>query len=135
MVALAFGTISFLVHLLLTDCSTIIAYTRTGIDSTISTPTSMPHGVLTILFLALGIYLSQTLDRATLLSNSFFSVFVVGLALFLVQKRWIGFGGGLVVTLYISALFETFLETAVENGSLSLALGFFWHCLLILASR
>lgn len=130
---LAFGTLFFLLHLLFSDAGTLIAYVSTGLSpSLLPAPIAMPHGLLTLLALSFGLYLSQTLSRKFLLGTEWYAFALASLAIFVLGKNWTGYLAGLGLGIWTFSVFPSFLSGMNGGGRWAIAMG--WYVLLVLGS-
>lgn len=127
--AFGFGGLMFALHTLLSDSSTIITWVWDGYP--IRGPLPVPHGAVTIACMSVGIYLGVTKQVNTwpafLASN-------VGALLMYTCTGWVGYIGGMVLTVYLLAITPTILESAGRhNPGISFGLGSMVLMILYLA--
>ncbi|KAK3631620.1 Protein cwh43 [Elasticomyces elasticus] len=94
---LGFGALCFIFHSLLSDSSTMIAWSWTGYP--ISGPMPVPHGMMTFAAMGLGV-LSGLYVPGIYRTWSAFGVASVAAMVLTYSENWTGFYGGLVLTIY-----------------------------------
>lgn len=125
------GGLMFALHTLLSDSSTIITWVWEGYP--VRGPQPVPHGAITIACMALGIYLGVT-QSAHVKKWQFFAAANVGALFMYAFSGWLGYIGGMVLTVYLLSITPTFLESAGRhNPGLSFGFGFFVLVILYLA--
>ncbi|EFQ97553.1 calcofluor white hypersensitive protein [Nannizzia gypsea CBS 118893] len=128
--ALGFGGLTFAMHSLLSDSSTMILWVWEGFP--IRGPIAVPHGSLTLLAMAVGVYLGVTYPR---LAGSWtaFGLGSVGAALLTGNSHWVGFYGGLILAVYIMAVAPILISSGVKHSPATVfGLGFFIYNLMVL---
>lgn len=121
----------FALHTLLSDSSTIITWVWEGYP--VRGPQPVPHGAVTIAAMTLGIYLGVTKRQITG-SWSAFYISNVGAAVMYACDGWVGYIGGLVLTVYLLAVTPVILESAGRhNPGLSFGVGFLTLVFIYLA--
>lgn len=128
--AFGFAGLMFALHTLLCDSSTIITWVWEGYP--IRGPQPVPHGFVTIAAMLLGIYLGVTKRQVTGNWAAFF-ISNVGAFVLYASDGWVGYIGGLVLTVYLLSITPVILESAGRhNPGISFGLGFFFLVLLYL---
>lgn len=132
-VAAGFGVagLMFALHTLLCDSSTIITWVWEGYP--VRGPQPVPHGAVTIAAMTLGIYLGVAKRQVT--GNwSAFLVSNIGAAVLYSCEGWVGYIGGLILTVYLLSITPVILESAGRhNPGVSFGVGFFALVLIYLA--
>ncbi|KAM5498556.1 Protein cwh43 [Microsporum canis] len=130
--AFGFGGLAFAMHSLLSDSSTMILWVWEGFP--IRGPIAVPHGSLTLLAMAVGVFLGVTYPR---LAGSWtaFGLGSVGAALLTGNSHWLGFYGGLMLAIYIMAVAPVLIGSAVKHSPATVfGLGFFVYNFMVLFS-
>ncbi|KAM0752819.1 hypothetical protein T439DRAFT_323432 [Meredithblackwellia eburnea MCA 4105] len=129
--AYAFGALFFLIHFLYSDAGTIIAWAHTGYPLG---PTAMPHGVLTILAISLGLIIPLTPLSSVFTSPAFFAVPLSSAYILYSTKRWTAFLSGLVLVTSSLSLLPPFMYSASLLGPGVFFRAFLTYNILVLAS-
>lgn len=131
--AYGFGAVLFLLHFLYTDAGTIIAWSQKGYP--LSAPTAMPHGVLTIVALAVGLLLPLQPSLTPLILSPTLLPVVYSFAYFLLQKKgWVGFTAGALLGTYTLAIFPSLLRATAQLGPAGFFRSFATYNIFVLAS-
>lgn len=126
-----FGGLMFALHTLLSDTSTIITWVWEGYP--VRGPQPVPHGAVTIACMGLGIYLGVT-KQETVGKWPAFIASNIGAILMYTCSGWVGYIGGMILTVYLLACTPILLESAGRhNPGVSFGIGFFVLVLLYLA--
>lgn len=126
------GGVLFGMHFLLSDSSTIILWVWEG--HPVRGPLAVPHGSVTLLVMGLGLLFGLFYPRIVR-TWTFFGLGSIGAALLTTRSHWIGYYGGLMLTLYILAITPTLFTSAVRYGPAStFGFGFFAYNLMVLFS-
>ncbi|EGE01893.1 calcofluor white hypersensitive protein [Trichophyton equinum CBS 127.97] len=128
--ALGFGGLTFAMHSLLSDSSTMILWVWEGFP--VRGPIAVPHGSLTLLAMAAGVYLGVTYPR---LAGSWtaFGLGSVGAALLTGNSHWLGFYGGLMLAVYVMAVAPVLISSGVKHSPATVfGLGFFVYNFMVL---
>lgn len=128
--ALGFGGLIFAMHSLLSDSSTMILWVWEGFP--VRGPIAVPHGSLTLLAMAAGVYLGVTYPR---LAGSWtaFGLGSVGAALLTGNSHWLGFYGGLMLAVYVMAVAPILISSGVKHSPATVfGLGFFVYNFMVL---
>lgn len=129
--AFGFAGLMFALHTLLSDSSTIMTWVWNGYP--IRGPQAVPHGALTIAAMTLGIYIGVTKRQVT---GNWSAYFVGNIGAFVLYScdGWVGYIGGMVLTVYLLSITPVILESAGRhNPGISFGLGFFFLVLIYLA--
>lgn len=132
-IAAAFGLagLMFALHTLLCDSGTIITWVWEGYP--VRGPEPVPHGIVTIAAMTFGIYLGVTKRHVTGNWSTFF-ISNMGAAVLYSCDGWVGYIGGLILTVYLMSITPVILESAGRhNPGVTFGLGFFILILLYLA--
>ena len=138
--ALGVAGLLFGMHSLLSDSSTMILWVWEGYP--IRGPMAVPHGCVTILVMALGLYAGvvdqtpiaylQTIFDAP---NSFVYITgVVGAFVLTSYSNWLGYIGGLCLTFHLMRVAPVLLSSAAQHHpAQTFGLAFFVYNILVLA--
>ena len=129
---LGLGGLTFSMHYLLSDSSTMVLWVWEG--HPVKGPIAATGGVLTFLFMAFGVahYIVLQEDRAT--GPVSFAIFAVGAFLLTAYRSWLGFFGATMVAIEGVSLAPGILGGAVRSGPSSFGIGFLFYAFLVLAS-
>ncbi|KAK4048885.1 Protein cwh43 [Microbotryomycetes sp. JL201] len=126
-----FGSLLFLVQFLYSDSGTTIAWSWQG--HPVRGPTAMPHGILTILAMALGIVAS--FHPSIWRQPTFFLAACAGCYLLHFFKGWTSFAGACVLAFTSFASFPAFVAgVARHNPGISFGIAYVVYACLLLAS-
>lgn len=127
----ALGALVFLLETLLSDSGFLQTWTWDGYP--VRGPLPMPHGIITIFGMAVGIYIGVT--RSSCATKVLpMAVATSACAVFLVSKHWLGYIGGLLVGTYLCAITPSIFEAAARHHpSKSFGTGSLVYVLLVLA--
>ncbi|CDK26432.1 unnamed protein product [Kuraishia capsulata CBS 1993] len=129
--SLGFAGLLFSLLAMLTDSSTIILWVWSGYP--VTGPIPVPHGVLTMLAMAVGTFIGLLKPRLVA-GWKFFSFGAVGAIVLYEFHGWTGYAGGWCYALWLSAISPViFGNSARFNPGLVFGLGFFWFILIVLA--
>ncbi|KAK9469527.1 Frag1/DRAM/Sfk1 family-domain-containing protein [Lipomyces arxii] len=121
----------FNMHSLLSDSSTIIYWVWSGYP--VKGPLPVPHGAVTIFAMIFGVYLGVRYKSCVGSWKSFF-VGSLGATVLYKFEDWLGYAGGLVLTVYIMAIVPAFVESAsIHPPGRTFGFAFFFYDLLVLA--
>ncbi|KAF8905015.1 Frag1/DRAM/Sfk1 family-domain-containing protein [Gymnopilus junonius] len=118
--ALPLGSLLFSVHELLSESSTLIAWSWTGYENRLPRgPVPHLHGSLTILAMAVGLYiahLSATNSRFTkAISHPLWFLFGAGSSYVMYSYRnWTGYAGGLGVAVFLTSILPLVFWAAAD---------------------
>lgn len=129
--AFGIGGLFFALHTLLSDSSTIITWVWEGYP--VRGPQPVPHGSITIAFMCLGVYLGITKFQ---FAGSWyaFAASNFGALLMYSCSGWVGYAGGMILTVYLLAVTPALLESAGRhNPAISFGFGFVFLVVLYLA--
>ena len=125
------GGLMFALHTLLSDSSTIITWVWEGYP--VRGPQPVPHGAVTIACMGLGIFLGVTKNHVVGSWPAFIASNVGAFFLYMCGG-WIGYIGGMVLTVYLLSITPIILESAGRhNPGVSFGFGFVVLVLLYLA--
>jgi hypothetical protein len=137
--AIALGGLMFGLHSLLSDSSTLIAWSWTGYkNGRANGPVPNLHGSLTHIAQAIGLFIPVALaSHSPTLANPLW--FAFGAASMFVThkyKNWLGYIGGLSLALFLMSIIPLVLQSAVRGGRVGTLYFTAWlvYCLLSLAS-
>ncbi|KAI9680733.1 MAG: hypothetical protein M1817_004173 [Caeruleum heppii] len=129
--ALGLGGLFFGLHSLLSDSSTMIAWVWEGYP--VRGPLAVPHGAYTILAMGAGLMFGLLYEELAR-SWTFYGVGAMGAALLTLKANWLGFYGGLILTVYLMALTPNMISSAVRHPpGITFGLGFLFYNVLVLA--
>ncbi|RMD39729.1 hypothetical protein DV735_g5408, partial [Chaetothyriales sp. CBS 134920] len=111
--ALGFGGVMFALHSLLSDSSTIILWVWEGYP--VRGPIASPHGAVTILAMGVGLLLGVAFP-GLLGSWTAFGIGSIGAALLTGYANWTGYYGGLILTVYVTALTPIVIRSATNHN-------------------
>lgn len=129
--AFGIGGLFFALHTLLSDSSTIITWVWEGYP--VRGPQPVPHGAITIAFMCLGVYLGITKCQ---IAGSWYAFAAgnLGAVVMYSCSGWLGYIGGMILTVYLLAVTPALLESAGRhNPGISFGLGFLFLVVLYLA--
>ncbi|BCR85460.1 putative integral plasma membrane protein [Aspergillus chevalieri] len=113
---LGLGGLTFAMHSLLSDSSTMISWVWEGYP--VRGPISVPHGALTIF--AMGAGLVYGLYYPGIAGSwTAYGIASVGAALVTYFSHWTGFYGGLVLAFYLLAVAPVLISSAVRHSPVS----------------
>lgn len=126
--AFGVGGLIFALHSLLSDTSTIILWVWDGYP--VKGPVPVPYGAVTILAMCLGVWLGTKK-----LANGWapFLASCAGTVLLYSFHGWVGYAGGLTLTVYLCAVAPSFLENLGRYNSGTWGLAMLVTTLLYLA--
>lgn len=126
---LGLGGLIFALHAMLTDSSTIIIWNWEGYP--IQGPVPVPHGAITLIFMAVGSYLGFTKD----LNKKYVAIGGVLSAFILyIGTEWVGYIGGLGYILFLTSVIPNYFHNAAKyQPGVIFTLAFFVHIVLMLA--
>lgn len=141
--ALPLGSLVFSLHTLLSDPSTLLAWSWTGYEN--SAPRGpMPHlhGSITLIAQSLGLFIALAMLSLSPTSINYLSHpvwFIFGLVssyIMLQYRNWIGYLGGLGVAVFTMAVIPIVFQRAALTGltARTYFMAFLVYCLLVLAS-
>lgn len=107
--AFGLGGLLFALHTLTCDSSTIILWAWDGYP--VTGPLPIPHGFLTLVAMALGIYIGVTKRSVTGNWTPWF-IATCGAAAMYTFSGWTGYLGGLALVVYLLSIVPVFLESA-----------------------
>ncbi|KAJ6513352.1 Frag1/DRAM/Sfk1 family-domain-containing protein [Mycena sanguinolenta] len=112
--AVPLGSLIFILHNLLSDTSTLIAWNWTGyVDYQPRGPVPHLHGSLTFIAQALGFLLTLTLASTDVLSHPlWFAYGSAATAVLYTYKNWLGYIGGLNLAVFIMSVIPVVLQRA-----------------------
>jgi hypothetical protein len=119
--AISLGGLIFSLHALLSDPSTLIAWSWTGYDQgRPKGPVPTLHGSLTLITQCLGLLLPVALGRsAALLANPAWHVYGMASAYILYShKDWLGYAGGLNFAVFLMSIIPGILNRAANTGAI-----------------
>ncbi|EYE98206.1 putative integral plasma membrane protein [Aspergillus ruber CBS 135680] len=127
---LGLGGLTFAMHSLLSDSSTMISWVWEGYP--VRGPISVPHGALTIF--AMGAGLVYGLYYPGIAGSwTAYAIALVGAALVTYFSHWTGFYGGLVLAFYLLAASPVLISSAVRHSPAStFGIGSLFYIFLIL---
>ncbi|KAL4979345.1 Frag1/DRAM/Sfk1 family-domain-containing protein [Aspergillus desertorum] len=127
---LGLGSLIFLMHYLLSDSSTMIAWVWEGYP--VRGPIAVPHGALTIF--AMGAGLVFGLFSPTVAGSwTAFGIGSVGAAFLTGTSHWSGFYGALTIAFYLMAVSPVLISSAVRHSPApTFGLAFFVYVFLLL---
>ena len=125
-----FGGLIFALHSLLSDSSTMILWVWEGFP--IRGPMAVPHGAWTILAMSLGLFLGlywPSISRSWV----FYAAGCGGAAVLTGVKHWVGYGGALVLTVYLTAVAPMLITNTVRFApGRTCLLGFVVYSIMVL---
>ncbi|KAL4268280.1 Calcofluor white hypersensitive protein [Pleurotus pulmonarius] len=141
--ALPLGSLVFTFHSLLSDPSTLLAWSWTGYENNAPRgPMPHLHGSITLIAQSLGLLIALTMLSLSPTSINYLSHpvwFTFGLAssyIMLQYRNWIGYLGGLGVAVFTMAVAPIVFQRAALSGltARTYFTAFLVYCLLVLAS-
>jgi len=141
--AMSLGGLLFSLHSLLSDSSTLIAWSWTGFrNGRANGPVPNLHGSLTLIAQSAGLFLpvalaSKSSTGSQMLANPFW--FLWGAASSFITykyKDWLGYTGGLNLSFFLMSVIPLILQRAAQAGNVGRTYFTAWlvYCLLSLAS-
>jgi endonuclease/exonuclease/phosphatase family metal-dependent hydrolase len=127
---LGLGGLFFAMHSLLSDSSTMISWLWDGYP--VQGPIPVPHGVLTIVAMSLG--LVSGLNYPSLFQNwTSLGIASIGATVLTCYTRWTGFYGALILAFYIMGVAPVLIASAVvDSPAVAFGLGFFVYNIMVL---
>ena len=136
---LALGSLIFTLHNLLSDSTTLVAWSWTGYP--VRGPVPHLHGYLTIMAQSLGLAIPALLpsDWVSIICHPlWFAYGAVSACVMYHHRDWVGYFGGLNLAVFCMSVLPMVLSAAAESSNDRLArtytLAFFVTCLFYLAS-
>jgi len=130
MAGVGIGGLMFAFHSLLSDSSTMIAWTWTGFP--VNGPQQVPYGAVTIAAMGAGLLLGVS-SPDLLGSWTAYGVGAVGAMIFTYSQDWTGYYGAVVFTVYLCGVAPVLIKSAVQhNPAVAFGFGFFIYNLMIL---
>ncbi|KAL4820772.1 Frag1/DRAM/Sfk1 family-domain-containing protein [Aspergillus spinulosporus] len=127
---LGLGSMIFLMHYLLSDSSTMIAWVWEGYP--VRGPIAVPHGALTIFAMGAGLVFGLFYPNVAG-SWTAFGIGSVGAALLTGTSHWSGFYGALMISFYLMAVSPVMISSAVRHSpAMTFGLAFFVYVFLLL---
>ncbi|KAL4772107.1 Frag1/DRAM/Sfk1 family-domain-containing protein [Aspergillus nidulans var. acristatus] len=127
---LGLGSMIFLMHYLLSDSSTMIAWVWEGYP--VRGPIAVPHGALTIFAMGAGLVLGLFYPNIAG-SWTAFGIGSVGAAFLTGTSHWSGFYGALTISFYLMAVSPVMISSAVRHSpAMTFGLAFFVYVFLLL---
>lgn len=132
--AIGLSGLVFGLHTLLCDSSTLILWVWDGYP--VKGPLVIPHGVITIVVMGLGLVASWYIRPSVLHSWALFFVACLGTLFLYSFSGWWGYLGGLILAAYLMAITPLFLHSASNSPTPGRTFGvaFLIYDLLVLAS-
>lgn len=131
LVGLSSGSLLFLLHSMLSDSSTMISWVWDGYP--VHGPLPVPHGAVSLIAFAIGIFVSYTKD----FSQSKLKVFLFGcISTFIlyIGTGWTGYVGSIGFTIFISIVTPIIFETSSRgNPALVFFVSGFTYIIMVLA--
>lgn len=130
MAGVGIGGLIFAFHSLLSDSSTMIAWTWSGFP--VNGPQQVPYGAVTIAAMAAGL-LFGTSSPNLLGSWTAYGVGAVGAMFLTYAQDWTAYYGALVFTVYLCGVAPVLIKSAVQhNPAIAFGFGFFIYILMVL---
>ncbi|KAL4741619.1 Frag1/DRAM/Sfk1 family-domain-containing protein [Aspergillus similis] len=127
---LGLGSMIFLMHYLLSDSSTMIAWVWEGYP--VRGPIAVPHGALTIFAMGAGLVFGLFYPNVAG-SWTIFGIGSVGAAFLTGTSHWSGFYGALTISFYLMAVSPVMISSAVRHSpAMTFGLAFFVYVFLLL---
>ncbi|KAL5002254.1 Frag1/DRAM/Sfk1 family-domain-containing protein [Aspergillus recurvatus] len=127
---LGLGSMIFLMHYLLSDSSTMIAWVWDGYP--VRGPIAVPHGALTIFAMGAGLVFGLFYPNVAG-SWTAFGVGSVGAAFLTGTSHWSGFYGALTIAFYLMAVSPALISSAIRHSPApTFGLAFFVYVFLLL---
>ena len=127
---LGFAGVTFAMHSLLSDSSTMILWVWDGYP--VTGPIAVPHGALTIFAMGLGLFLGTSLP-GFFGSWTAFGIGSLGAALLNCYSGWLGYYGALAFTVYVMGVAPVLLKSAVQHSPVAtFGLGYFFYNFMVL---
>ncbi|KAL4748079.1 hypothetical protein BDW72DRAFT_205949 [Aspergillus terricola var. indicus] len=127
---LGLGSMIFLMHYLLSDSSTMIAWVWEGYP--VRGPIAVPHGALTIFAMGAGLVFGLFYPSVAG-SWTAFGIGSVGAAFLTGTSHWSGFYGALTVSFYLMAVSPVMISSAVRHSpAMTFGFAFFVYVFLLL---
>ncbi|RDW86457.1 putative integral plasma membrane protein [Aspergillus mulundensis] len=124
------GSMIFLMHYLLSDSSTMIAWVWEGYP--VRGPLAVPHGALTIFSMGAGLVFGLFYPKVAG-SWTAFGVGSLGAAFLTCTSNWSGFYGALTIAFYLMAVSPVLISSAVRHSPApTFGLAFFVYVFLLL---
>ncbi|KFY24500.1 hypothetical protein V493_05197, partial [Pseudogymnoascus sp. VKM F-4281 (FW-2241)] len=128
--AFGIGGLFFALHSLLSDSSTMILWVWSGFP--VSGPLAAPHGAVTIAAMCGGLVLGLFYPHIAR-SWTFYGLGCVGAALLTARADWTGYGGALLLTVYLLAFSVPMLGAAAKRSPATVfGLGFLVYNFVVL---
>ena len=127
---LGLGGLFFAMHSLLSDSSTMTLWVWEGFP--VRGPMSA-NGVLTLLAMGLGVFVGAVL-RDRLSSWISFGLVAAGSFILTNYSNWLGYLGGLLISINAMSLAPALISSAVNHGPLAFGLGFLVYNIMVLAN-
>jgi endonuclease/exonuclease/phosphatase family metal-dependent hydrolase len=130
LIGLGLGGAFFAMHSLLSDSSTMILWVWEGFP--VRGPIAVPHGAVTIFFMAVGIFLG-TSSPSLFLTWTTFGIGATGAAMLTCFSHWTGYCGGLALTVYVMGLTPQLVAAGAQhNPAKTFGLGFMVYNFMVL---
>lgn len=130
MAGLGLGGLFFGMHSLLSDSSTMISWVWDGYP--VRAPLAVPHGVLTILAMSLGLFSGLTYPDVFETWTAL-GIGSIGAAVLTCYSNWAGFYGALALAFYIMGVAPVLVASAVRHPpAVTFGLGFFVYNFMVL---
>ncbi|KAL4958190.1 Frag1/DRAM/Sfk1 family-domain-containing protein [Aspergillus filifer] len=127
---LGLGSVVFLMHYLLSDSSTMIAWVWEGYP--VRGPLAVPHGALTIFVMGAGLVFGLFYPGVAG-SWTLFGIGSIGAALLTGTSHWTGYYGALTIAFYLLAVSPVMISSAVRHSPApTFGLAFFVYVFLLL---
>ncbi|KAL4945171.1 hypothetical protein BDV06DRAFT_185420 [Aspergillus oleicola] len=127
---LGLGSVVFLMHYLLSDSSTMIAWVWDGYP--VRGPLAVPHGALTIFVMGAGLVFGLFYPNVAG-SWTVFGIGSVGAAFLTGSSHWTGYYGALTIAFYLLAVSPVMISSAVRHSPApTFGLAFFVYVFLLL---
>lgn len=123
------GGLFFGMHSLLSDSSTMVSWVWEGYP--VKGPIAA-HGVLTLLFMGMGVLYSVIYQDKRLTHWLDFGILCSGAFFLTSYSNWLGFLGALLLATELVALAPSLISSAVKHGPLSFGIGFLIYNLMVL---
>ena len=130
MAGVGIGGMTFAMHSLLSDSSTMISWTWTGFP--VNGPQQVPYGAVTIFAMGAGLLFGVSSPKL-FGSWTVYGVGSIGAMFLTYYQDWTGFYGGLIFTVYVCGIAPTLIKSAVQhNPAISFGFGFLIYNLMVL---
>lgn len=129
---LGLGGLTFCMHYLLSDSSTMVFWVWEGFP--VRGPIAATGGILTLLFMAFGVAHYVVLQEEKATGPISFIILAIGAFLLTAYMNWLGYFGATMIALEAVSLTPGIIGGAVRSGPSSFGIGFLFYAIMTLAS-